>query len=69
MAPSWCKIDVEIGPCQSKKIDVIRVWLGSVYRSGRTRDWLKFKNPAAPAVKRNTKQATDLLSTTVLAGD
>ena len=22
MAPSWCKIDVEIGPCQSKKIDV-----------------------------------------------
>jgi ATP-dependent DNA ligase len=25
--------------------------LGSRYRSGRTRDWLKFKNPAAPAVK------------------
>ena len=24
MAPSWCKIDVEIGPCQSKKIAVIR---------------------------------------------
>jgi ATP-dependent DNA ligase len=26
--------------------------LGSRYRSGRSKDWLKFKNPAAPAVKR-----------------
>jgi ATP-dependent DNA ligase len=26
--------------------------LGSPYVSGRTRQWLKFKNPAAPAVKR-----------------
>jgi bifunctional non-homologous end joining protein LigD len=26
--------------------------LSSRYRSGRTSDWLKFKNPAAPAVKR-----------------
>jgi hypothetical protein len=26
--------------------------LGSRYVSGRTRDWLKFKNPAAPAVRR-----------------
>ena len=24
----------------------------SLYRSGRSRDWLKMKNPAAPAVKR-----------------
>jgi hypothetical protein len=24
---------------------------GSPYRSGRSPDWLKFKNPAAPAVK------------------
>ena len=23
--------------------------LGSTYRSGRSPDWLKFKNPAAPA--------------------
>jgi len=30
--------------------------LGSRYRSGRTRDWLKFKNPAAPAVKRETEE-------------
>jgi hypothetical protein len=25
--------------------------LGSRYRSGRSPDWLKFKNPEAPAVK------------------
>ena len=30
--------------------------LGSRYRAGRTRDWLKFKNPAAPAVKREAKR-------------
>jgi hypothetical protein len=31
-----------------------RLWtrLGSRYRSGRSKDWLKFKNPNAPAVKR-----------------
>ena len=26
--------------------------LGSPYRSGRVDDWLKIKNPAAPAVRR-----------------
>ena len=26
--------------------------LGSRYRSGRSPDWLKFKNPEAPAVRR-----------------
>jgi ATP-dependent DNA ligase len=30
--------------------------LGSMYRSGRSRDWLKFKNPAAPAVKREEEE-------------
>jgi ATP-dependent DNA ligase len=30
--------------------------LGSRYHSGRTRDWLKFKNPAAPAVKREAEE-------------
>jgi bifunctional non-homologous end joining protein LigD len=29
--------------------------LGSRYRSGRSKDWLKFKNPAAPAVKREAE--------------
>jgi hypothetical protein len=26
------------------------------YVSGRTRDWLKMKNPAAPAVKREAEE-------------
>jgi len=30
--------------------------LGSRYRSGRTRDWLKFKNPDAPAVRREAEE-------------
>ena len=28
----------------------------SMYRSGRSPDWLKFKNPAAPAVKREAEE-------------
>ena len=35
--------------------------LGSRYRSGRTSDWLKFKNPAAPAVQRG--HLADLINT------
>jgi ATP-dependent DNA ligase len=30
--------------------------LGSLYRSGRLRRWLKIKNPAAPAVMREAKE-------------
>ena len=30
--------------------------LGSRYRSGRSPDWLKFKNPAVPAVKREGEE-------------
>jgi ATP-dependent DNA ligase len=30
--------------------------LGSRYRSGRSPDWRKFKNPAAPAVKREAEE-------------
>jgi hypothetical protein len=30
--------------------------LGSRYRSGRSKDWLKFKDPAAPAVKREAEE-------------
>jgi len=30
--------------------------LGSIYRSGRSKDCLKFKNPAAPAVKREAEE-------------
>jgi bifunctional non-homologous end joining protein LigD len=30
--------------------------LGSRYRSGRSKDWLKFKNPDAPAEKREAEE-------------
>jgi bifunctional non-homologous end joining protein LigD len=30
--------------------------LGSPYRSGRSRDWVKMKNPNAPAVKREAEE-------------
>jgi bifunctional non-homologous end joining protein LigD len=30
--------------------------LGSLYRSGRVNDWLKIKNPAAPAVRREAEE-------------
>ena len=30
--------------------------LRNLYRSGRSPDWLKFKNPDAPAVKREAEE-------------
>jgi ATP-dependent DNA ligase len=36
-----------------------KMWLegiGSRYRSGRSPDWLKFKNPEAPAMKREAEE-------------
>lgn len=30
--------------------------LGSTYRSGRSKHWLKVKNPAAPAVRRGAEE-------------
>jgi bifunctional non-homologous end joining protein LigD len=32
---------------------------GSLYRSSRSPDWLKMKNPAAPAVKRKAEEDWD----------
>jgi ATP-dependent DNA ligase len=32
---------------------------GSPYRSGRSPDWLKMKNPEAPAVKREAEEEWD----------
>jgi bifunctional non-homologous end joining protein LigD len=30
--------------------------LGSLYRSGRSKQWVKVKNPAAPAVRREAEE-------------
>jgi bifunctional non-homologous end joining protein LigD len=41
--------------CRMGLEGIVSKRLGSRYVSGRTRDWLKFKNPAAPAVKREAE--------------
>jgi bifunctional non-homologous end joining protein LigD len=38
--------------CKMGLEGIVSKRLGSRYRSGRSPDWLKFKNPLAPAVKR-----------------
>jgi ATP-dependent DNA ligase len=35
---------------------IVSKWLGSRYVSGRSTDWLKFKNPDAPAVRREAEE-------------
>ena len=42
-----CKVGLE---------GIVSKRLGSHYRSGRSPDWLKFKNPSAPAVKREAEE-------------
>ena len=41
--------------CKMGLEGIVSKRLGSPYRSGRTRDWLKFKNPDAPAVTREAE--------------
>jgi hypothetical protein len=47
-----------LSPCLRARLRGHRVSkrLGSIYRSGRSKDWLKFKNPSAPAVKRQAEE-------------
>jgi bifunctional non-homologous end joining protein LigD len=42
--------------CKMGLEGIVSKRLGSRYVSGRTRDWLKFKNPDAPAVKREAEE-------------
>ena len=44
--------DVFEHACKMGLEGIVSKRLGSRYRSGRTSDWLKFKNPAAPAMRR-----------------
>jgi hypothetical protein len=37
---------------------IVSKWKGSAYRSGRSPDWLKMKNPTAPAVKREEEESS-----------
>ena len=42
--------------CRMGLEGIVSKRLGSRYVSGRTSDWLKFKNPAAPAVKHEAEE-------------
>ena len=42
--------------CKMGAEGIVSKRLGSRYRSGRSPDWLKFKNPDAPAVKREADE-------------
>jgi bifunctional non-homologous end joining protein LigD len=42
--------------CRMGLEGIVSKRLGSRYRSGRSPDWLKFKNPEAPALKREAEE-------------
>jgi bifunctional non-homologous end joining protein LigD len=42
--------------CKLGAEGIVSKRLGSRYRSGRSPDWLKFKNPATPAVRREAEE-------------
>jgi bifunctional non-homologous end joining protein LigD len=42
--------------CKMGLEDIVSKRLGSIYRSGRSPDGLKMKNPEAPAVKREAEE-------------
>jgi bifunctional non-homologous end joining protein LigD len=42
--------------CKLGREGIVSKRLGSPYRFGRSTDWLKVKNPAAPAVKREAEE-------------
>src|SRR5262245_35820738 len=49
--------DVVFRPaCKMGLEGIVSKRLGSTYRSGRSRHWVKSKNPAAPAIKREAEE-------------
>ena len=42
--------------CKMGHEGIVSKRLGSRYRSGRSKEWVKFKNPDAPAVKREAEE-------------
>ena len=51
-----CGLTVSQHACKMGLEGIVSKRLGSRYRSGRSPDWLKFKNPEAPAVKREAEE-------------
>ena len=56
MLPNDCGLTVFQHACQLGCEGIVSKRLGSRYRSGRSPDWLKFKNPQAPAVRREAEE-------------
>jgi bifunctional non-homologous end joining protein LigD len=52
-----CGLMVFQHACKMGLEGIVSKRLGSRYRSGRSSDWLKFKNPEAPAVRREAEEA------------
>src|SRR3954470_17676505 len=51
-----CGLTVFQHACKMGLGGIVSKRLGSLYRSGRSPDWLKFKNPNAPAVRREAEE-------------
>jgi bifunctional non-homologous end joining protein LigD len=51
-----CGLTVLQHACKTGLEGIVSKRLGSRYRSGRSPDWLKFKNPEAPAVRREAEE-------------
>jgi ATP dependent DNA ligase domain len=51
-----CGLTVFQHACKMGLEGIVSKRLGSRYRSGRSADWLKFKNPDAPAVRREAEE-------------
>jgi bifunctional non-homologous end joining protein LigD len=54
-----CGLTVFQHACKMGLEGIVSKRLGSRYRSGRSPDWLKFKNPHAPAVRREAEEDWD----------
>jgi bifunctional non-homologous end joining protein LigD len=54
-----CGLTVFQHACKMGLEGIVSKRLGSRYRSGRSPDWLKFKNPLSPAVKREAEENWD----------
>ncbi len=46
----------QFNACKLGLEGIVSKRLGSPYRSGRSPDWLKMKNPDAPAMKREAEE-------------
>jgi hypothetical protein len=45
-------VEVQSAGCEG----IVSKRVGSLYHSGRSKHWIKVKNPAAPAVKRESEE-------------